>query len=180
MKPVSYVTLSIEGRLDDERRACVDDVVRRARGTATWRSSEAAPRSYALLQFPAGYDAVAIRAASGGTVYEKPVIALAVFPALPEALPPLLDALGGRGRPAGVLACIPCAAGAIVEWDPDLTETQVIVGLIDVELERLRSGRITELLSPLPPSLAATIAARGLQAPQIEPRRILELRIDRA
>jgi hypothetical protein len=36
------------------------------------------------------------------------------------------------------------------------------------------------VLSPLPPALVARLAAEGLEAPQIEPTRILELRIDGA
>jgi hypothetical protein len=172
--------LSIDGLLDDSRRAAVDDVVRRQGGSTIWRTSETAGRTYALLELPDEYDEQPIRAASGGTVYERPVIALALFPVLPEALPPLLEALGGPGRPAGVLACRPCAGGAVVEWDPIVTGVELIMALVGVELARFASGRTAEVLSPLPPSLVAKIAADGLQAPQIEPKRILELRIDRA
>jgi hypothetical protein len=177
---VAYLTLSIDGLLDDAQRAAVDDVVRRQGGSTIWRTSETAGRTYALLELPDEYDEQAIRAASGGTVYERPVIALALFPVLPEALPPLLEALGGPGRPGGVLACRPCAGGVVVEWDPIVTGVELIMGLVGVELARFASGRTAEVLSPLPPSVVAKIAAEGLQAPQIEPKRILELRIDRA
>jgi len=149
-------------------------------GTATWRRSIALDRSYALLELPSATDAAAIAEASGETVYAKPVIALALFPAVPEALSPLVEALAGAGGPAGVLSCASRAGAAIVEWDPEVTATPVIVELIDLELARFRSARIAELLSPLPASLLARIAAEGLQAPQIDPNRILELRIDRA
>lgn len=175
---VAYVTLSIEGSLDDAKRSSIGDAVRRAGGTATWRSSATAGRSYALLEFPDRYDAAEIAAASGGTVYERPVIAVALFPEVAEALPSLLEALGGRGRPAGVLACSACPGGAIVEWDPSVTGAQLIVAIVDLELARFRSGRVTELLSPLPPALVAAVAAGGLQAPQIDLRRVL--RLDRA
>ena len=175
-----YSTVSIDGVLDSKRRAEIDGAVRRAGGTAVWRSSEAAGRTYALLELPDGYDQAAIGAMFAGVVYDKAVIALAVFPALPEALPPVLEALGGAGRPAGVLACRPVPGGAVVEWDPDVTEAGVILGIVDVELRRFAAGRVAELLSPLPPFLVARLAATGLRAPQIEPQRILELRIDRA
>lgn len=177
---VVYSTLSIEGVLEQKRRAEIDDVVLRAGGAAVWRTSEPARRTYALLELPDGYDHAAIRAASAGVVYDKAVIALAVFPTVPEALPPLLEAMGGPGRPAGVLACRPFPGGAVVEWDPDLTQAAVVLGIVDVELRRFGGARVAELLSPLPPPIVAKLAASGLRAPEIEPKRILELRIDRA
>jgi hypothetical protein len=174
---VIYLTLSIEGGLDDARRAPFDDAVRRAGGNAVWRTNEPAGRSYASIEMPEGFDATAIAAPPQGVLYDRPVIALALFPTLPEALPALAEALGGRGAPAGILACRPFPGGLIAEWDPRRTQATVIVGLVDVELARFGSGRKIELLSPLPAEVAATIAADGLQAPQIAPARILELRI---
>ncbi len=177
---VAYLTLSIDGDLDDALRAAIDDAVRREGGKAVWRRSEAAACSYALLELPDRYDGAAIRALVGVMAYDKLVIALAVFPTVAQAMPALLDALGGRGRPAGVLRCRTCNGGAVVDWDPDVTDARVIIGLIDLELGRFASGRVTELLSPLPHWLIAKLAASGLEAPQITPKRILELRIDRA
>lgn len=174
-----YLTLSIEGVLDERRRAAIDDAAALANGRAIWRSSERANRTYALLELADKYDPATLRAA-GGMVYDKPIIAVALFPAMPEALPSLLEALSGPGRPVGVLSCKACPNGVLVEWDPDLTQAPVIMGLVDVELRRFASGRIVELLSPLPPQLVAKVAASGLRAPQIEPQRILELRINGA
>jgi hypothetical protein len=125
-------------------------------------------------------DATAIGAAIQGTVYDVPVIALALFPTVPEALPQLLDALGGEGRPAGILACEPIDGGAIVEWNPEVSDARVVIGTADVELARFKSGRTAELLTPLAPETAAKLAAIGLGAPQIDPDRILELRTEGA
>lgn len=177
---VVYLTLSVDGTLDERRRSAVEGIVARDGGTAVWRTSEKANRSYALFELPQGRNGEDIRAASGGTVYDGPVIALAVFPLVPQALPPLMDALGGPGRPAGVLECRPCAGGVIVEWDPNVTNARVVIGIVDVELRRFSSGRTAEVISPLPPALAAKIAASGLSAPEITPQRILEMWIDRA
>jgi hypothetical protein len=177
---VIYRTLSFEGNVADAQRAAIGDAVRREGGAVVWRASEPAGRSYALLELPDGRETDAIRAASGATAYDRAVIALAVFPAMAQALPPLREALGGHGRPQGVLACRPCSGGIVVEWDPERTRASVILGLIDVELRRFGSGRVAEVLSPLPAPLVAKVAAEGLEAPEIEPRRILELRIDRA
>jgi hypothetical protein len=177
---VIYRTLSLEAKAADVRRAAIDGAVAREGGTVRWRTSEPAGRSYALLELPDGDDAGAIGEACGGAAYDRAVIALAVFPAAAQALPSLLDALGGPGRPAGVLACRPCAGGVVVEWDPARTGAGLVLGLIDVELRRFGGVRTIEVLSPLPAELVARIAAEGLAAPQIEPNKILELRLDRA
>lgn len=171
---VAYLTLSIEGDLDDARRAAIEDAVRRQDGSVLWRTSAAARRSYALLAMPDRYDAAAIRAIAAGRLYDKPIIALAVFPALTEALPLLSESLVGAGRPAGVLECAPIPGGVVVEWDPSLTDAAVVLALVDVELARWQSARTVELLSPLPRPLVAKVAASGLRAPQIVPERILE------
>ena len=131
MRAFDSITLFDAGRLKANFRGAnaeIDDAVRHARGTAVWRSSERASRTYALLELPDGYDHAALRAACAGVVYDKAVIALALFPAVSEALPPMLEALGGAGRPAGILACRPCAGGAVVEWDPDITRAAVVLG----------------------------------------------------
>jgi len=172
---VIYRTLSVEGIVDDARRATTEDLARSRGGTAIWRSSRAAGRSYALLALPRAEDAAQIGAAGGATLYEMPVIALAVYPAVPEALPGLLEALRGAGAPAGVLSCRGFDGGVIVEWDPTRTGAEVVLGIVDVELRRWGGGRRAELLSPLPPEVTLEIAARGLGAPQIGPERILEM-----
>jgi hypothetical protein len=171
---VAYLTLSIEGDLDDARRAAIEDTVRRQGGSVLWRTSAAAGRSYALLAMPDRYDAAAVRAIAGGTLYDRPIIALAVFPALAEALPLLCESLAGAGRPAGVVACVPVPRGVVIEWDPSLTDAAVVLALVDVELRRWQSARTAELLSPLPRPVAAKLAATGLRAPQIGPERVLE------
>jgi len=177
---VVYRTLSFAGNPDDIRRAAIDRAVRDAGGSIRWRTSETAGRSYALLEVPERADAEPIRVATEGAPYDRAVIALAVFPAVPEALPYLIEALAGSGRPEGVLAAHPCARGLVLEWDPERTRARVVVGLVDVELQRFASGRTAEVLSPLPPAIVAKIAAEGLEAPQIDPGRILELRTERA
>ena len=173
------MTLSA-GEIDEERRAAIDAAVTRGGGTATWRTSPGAARSYALLELPDGFERSAVATGFDGTLYDGPIIALALFPAVAEALPALREALTGRGRPAGILASYACTGGVVVEWDPLVTKSPVVFGLVDVELRRFNSGRTAELLTPLPTEIVAAVAAAGLQAPQIEPRRILELGIERA
>jgi hypothetical protein len=176
---VIYFTLSVAGRPDDSRREAIDAAMRARGGRATWRVNPIAGRSYALLEAEAPFAPADVAAASGESVYDAAVIALAVFPTVPEALPHLHDALGGEGRPAGVLAVRPCNEGLIVEWDPQISGARIVSGVIDVELRRFASGRRTELLSPLPPPVLATIASDALQTPELSADRVLELLIDR-
>ena len=167
----------MEGVPTDKQRHALEEAARRGGGDALWRSSAAAGRSYASIAMPKAGTAASIPAPSGATLYEKAVIALAVFPALPEALPPLLDALGGAGRPAGILACRALATGVVIEWDPAVSAARLVTSLVDGELARFACGRTSELLSQLPPDVATQIAAQGLRAEQILPQRVLELQI---
>lgn len=175
-----YLTLVVEGELDDARRAAVDEVIAGQGGIALWRASPTTGRSYGVFELPDGCDRTTIERATGPTLYDGAIIALAVSPAVAEALQHLCDALGGPGRPAGVFGCRRIGDAAVVEWDPEITAPCVVLGLIDVELRRFESGRTARLLSPIPSALAAKLAASGLRAPQIEPARILELRTPRA
>jgi hypothetical protein len=177
---VVYLTLVVEGELVAARRAAVDEVIADQGGTALWRTIPTTGRSYAVFELPDECDRSTIEHATGLTLYDGAIIALAVSPAVAEALPHLCDALGGPGRPAGVLGCRRNGDAAVIEWDPAVTAPSVVLGLIDVELRRFESGRTAQLLSPIPAALAANLAACGLRAPQIEPGRILELRTRRA
>jgi hypothetical protein len=175
---VVYLTISIAGNPDDSRRDAIEGIARAQGGRALWRFNPSAGRSYALLELPDGVDLPEVSTAPTEVAYETAVIAWAVFPTVPEALPSLYAALGGPGRPVGVLACWPCPQGAIIEWDPDSGGIEIIMRLVDVELRRFCSGRRAQLLSPLTPRLSAKIAASGMSAPEIAVDRILELLID--
>ncbi|HEY2475033.1 MAG TPA: hypothetical protein VGI19_09545 [Candidatus Cybelea sp.] len=176
---VIYFTLSVAGRPDDSRRHAIDAAMQARHGRATWRVNPVAGRSYALLEAPSPFDPAEIAMAPGESIYDTAIIALAVSPTVPEALPYLVDALGGEGGPAGVLAVRPCGEGLIVEWDPRISGARVVSAVIDVELARFESGRRAELLSALPPNVLASVAADGLQTPELTADRVLELLIER-
>lgn len=176
---VIYRTISVAAAADETRREAIDRAVRAGGGTATWRIHPLAGRAYALLELPDDFDATRISEAPEETVYESPIIAWALYPTVAEALPYLEEALGGVGRPVGVLACRRCPAGVVVEWDPSRCGIGLLSKLIDVELRRFGSGRRAELLAPLPPAVLLQIAAQGLQTPQIASDRVLELLIER-
>ena len=170
-----YLTISSVGVPDPQRTAAIEGVVARHGGETTWRRNAAANRSYASIASPNEIGALEIPAEPGDVVYEMAIIALAVFPEVAEALPQLAEALGGEGRPAGILACRPIAGGIIVEWNPEVCGAELVLGLIDAELRRYRSGRTAAVLSALPPPVLAAVAARGLQAPEVTTQRILDL-----
>lgn len=174
------MTLSIGGTPDERQRAAVDETARAQGGRTTWRVHPKIGRSYALIESANPVDARSILSVSGGQAYASAVIALAVSPAVAQALPRLEEALGGPGRPSGVFACHRFPGGAVIEWDPEVSSTALVMGLIDVELRRFASGRTAQLLGPLPKSVIAKIASEGLQAPEIRLDRVLEALVDDA
>jgi hypothetical protein len=174
---VNFQTVSFGREASQSERGDVDRIVLGRGGTVEWRTGSRAGRTYGLVALPSGSVESAIGEA---TVHETAIIALAVFPAVAEALPYLFDALAGAGRPAGILGCARCSGGVVVEWDPQRTPVRTVMDLIDVELRRFGGARTAESLAPLPPDVAARIASEGLQSPEIAPDRELETLLERA
>jgi hypothetical protein len=175
---VSAFTIRYREMPGDAERNALESIALRCGGSMSWQASPGFERAYALVEGDA-LDLAAIRAATRGTVLESAVIALAVLPNVAEALPSLLDALGGAGGPVGVVACHAIDGGVIVEWNLDRTEYDVVLGLVDVELQRFHASRVNELLSPLPLEWWTRIAAHGLRAPQIAPDRVLDALLEK-
>jgi hypothetical protein len=178
---VVYRSLRIDGDVDPSVLEAVDAQARSQDAHLVWRTSSRPARTYGLLRW-ATHDGVSeFSVPAGVTAYPTAIIALAVFPAVPEALPFLEQALGGPGRPAGVASCESYdGSAAIVEWDMDRTPAQLVLDLIDVECARFGGGRTAALLSPLPQAWVARLAAAGLRAPEIVPERILDVLVERA
>lgn len=181
---VRWATAKADGIVSESQRAVADAALRDLGCRAQWRVSQRAQRTYALLRCDGESSPDRIQAAVASCavdLYGAPVIALAVYPSVAEALPQLLEAFSGTGRPAGMRSCQPCAGGgAALEWDLALTPASLVLDLIDTELARFRCGRINELLTPLPPEWTARIAADGLRTPDISPERTLETLLERA
>jgi hypothetical protein len=139
------------------------------------------PRSYVLIEGPAGADPAEIEQRfSQGRWYGEAIIALAIEPAPADALPGLLRVLDGPGAPAGVCGCEVAGTKLVVEIQPSLTQPALVLRIVNVELRRTNGYRRVELLSPLPVETIARIAADGLQAPEIAPDRILESLLESA
>ena len=177
---MAALTLRADAKLDGAERGAVDAAVRAAGGTIAWHFSERVGRTYAAAEVPDAAVAAVRGAAAGFSLSEGALIALAVYPSIPEALPLLRDALAGPGRPAGVLAAEPVAGGVAIEWDPRVTSARVLFGIVDAELARFAASRTSELLAPLTPSLEAAVAADGLSTPEIAPERMLDVALERA
>jgi hypothetical protein len=171
-------TLRFQPEPTDAERRAVERIAGDAGARVTWEHSAACKRTYGLVEDADPACISALQEATRATVFARPVIALAVFPSVPEALPPLLDALGGAGRPAGVLSCEACPGGAVVEWDLDACAADAIMRLIDIEIDRFHAARVTALLTPLPLRWWTAIAAAGLHAPEITPERVLEEQLE--
>jgi hypothetical protein len=139
-----------------------------------WRDDPITGRTYALVtaadEVSCGCDAL----------YERPIIALAVRPNPAEALPHLLDAMGGAGRPAGVVACDRIGEEIVIEWDPQMTPVTLIRTLLQAEVGRFGGSYVSRTLAPLPLEVVATIASQGLATPEISADRVLEVLVDRA
>ena len=173
---VTFATVRFGRVASPDERAGVEAALRERGATVAWRASARAGRTYGLAWFPDG----SVAAAPPATVHDAAIIALALFPTVPEALPQLLEAFGGAGRPAALLSCEPCDGGVVVEWNPRSADVALLFALADAELQRYRSGRTVELLAPLPPDVVASIAAEGLSASGAGPDRELETLLERA
>jgi hypothetical protein len=176
---MSAFTLRFQPEPSDAELRAVERAIRDLGAHITWQHATACKRMYGLVEGASPACVAALRELTVATVFDRPVIALAVFPSVPEALPPLMHALGGPGRPAGVVACDACPGGGmILEWDLDTTAVDTVMDLIDIEIERFHARRTNALLTPLPLGWWTTIAGNGLRAPEITPERVLEEQLE--
>ena len=178
MATMSTFSIRFQPEPDDALLAEADAIVMRCGARVTWQHCAACKRTYGLVEGGDATCASALREATRAAVLDRPIIALAIFPSVAEALPPILRALGGPGRPIGVLTCEPVEGGAIVEWDLDVTAFDVVLNVIDIEIDRFRARRVNMLLTPLPLEWWARIAAAGLRSPDITVQRVLESQLE--
>jgi len=175
---VTSFTLRYRTIPSDTERSAVDAAVRRHGAGIAWKDHAALSRSYALVE-EANVDCAAeVAAQASAEIIESPIIALAVSPAAPKALPMLARAFGGPGAQAGVILGETVGGAAIVEWNMERTPVAVVLSLIDLELSRVRCGRGTQLRAPMPQLWWTRIASDGLHAPEIAPDRVLEHLLD--
>lgn len=171
---MSTFTLAYRKLPSDAETGAVESAVDACGARISWTVTPAMERAYALVEEANDRCAAELRERCGAAFVERPIIALAVVPSAPEALPAILHAVGGPGAPAGVRSCERSGDAVVLEWDPQRSGADVVLGLIDVELARFRARRVSSLLSPLSLDWLTRIAATGLGAPEIAPDRVLE------
>jgi hypothetical protein len=144
--------------------------------TATsWR--DACDRTYVLLALTPRADETLLRERVRDVVpdarVDLPALAiLRVTPDRARRLAALADALGGRGRPAGVVASATDGTALVVEVDVRTTPLSSIVASVDAEVGR--DGRRIEPLFPLSDAMLADVAGRLLGLPDLAPNRLIE------
>ncbi|MBD5634995.1 MAG: hypothetical protein IAI49_11000 [Candidatus Eremiobacteraeota bacterium] len=135
----------------------------------------AADRTYACARSARdGEDALRdlLRAELAGACVDSPPIAvLRVSPDRLHRLAPLASALGGAGRPAGVVRCATERSALVVEVDVRATPLSLIVALIDVETS---GGRRIEPILPLCDDVLAELAGSILGEPDLDASRLIE------
>lgn len=149
--------------------ARIEQLVSRSGGTIAWQQNPHFERTYALIE---GVDAALT------PEMDPAIIALAVRPSTPEALPKLEEALGGGGRPSGMSVCERAGDAVILEWNLEVTPARIVLELVDIELARYHASRTNTLLCRIPLAWWTAIAAEGLSAPEIAPNRVLEALIE--
>ncbi|MHB8147022.1 MAG: hypothetical protein ACYDGM_07175 [Vulcanimicrobiaceae bacterium] len=175
-------TLTVRMATDSGHADCVavDFAVRDDGASVSWSPRGRTGLQYGCITGASEQLPAVLSAVRGASIRAAEIIAVAVYPSVPEALPAIADALGGPGAPSGVCGLEVTAGGIVVEWDPSRTAASTIYGLIDIELTRFAASRVTELLTPLGDELLAQIAAHGLRAPELQSDRILERALERS
>jgi hypothetical protein len=140
----------------------------------SWVLAASLARTYARCEVAAeAEDAIARLGPAGpARVDLPPLVVLQIVPEGAAALAALAEALGGEGRPRGIVSCERAAPALVVELDSDVTSLDLVVALIDAEL-RGRPRRIVPLL-PLEDDVLARFAAARLGAAAFGASRIIE------
>ena len=136
-------------------------------------------RTYATVALARDPDLATLRSAVVGIVDEPPLLVLRVTPTAPHFAAAIAHALGGPGRPAGVLATFARASDVVVECDRSRTSLATLVALVDCELASSPGRRIEPLVGIDDATLVA-FAANVLGELDLESSRLIEPHVARA
>ncbi len=171
---IRFASVRYDGVLGPRER---DETVRSLGSTGADVTSwnVAGGRTYSRVRLePAGETAALAFLRRDARVDVPALAVLRVEPLWPSTLPALFDALGGPGRPAGVVDVRPDGDSAlIVELDCRTTAPALLLALIDVELRAAPGRRIVPLL-PFDDDVLATFAGAMLHEPNLDRSRLIE------
>ncbi len=171
---IRFASVRYDGVLDPSER---DETVRALRSTGADVTSwnVAAGRTYAGVRFPAGAaERTTAHLRSAARVDEPPLAVLRVEPADARTLPALQHALGGPGRPAGVVDVRRDGERAlVVELDWRTTAPALLLAAIDVELATAPGRRILPLIA-FDDAVLAAFAGAALGEPDLDASRLIE------
>ncbi len=172
-----YASVRYGGALDASEREAFTRTLRCGGASPiSWNATAAA--SYAGIQLEASCDVAALRAALPTfRIDAPPLVVLRVKPSHPRMLDRLSHALGGDGRPAGIVGAAHDGDALIVEIEPRRTALALVVALIDVEL-RGAPARTIEPLVPLDDATLAAFVGDVLAVPELDTTRIIETHVE--
>jgi hypothetical protein len=131
-------------------------------------------RTYGLLTFADGTEVAALAGALGDArLHEPPLAIVEIVPDQKRRLAALSHALGGPGRPAGVVDAQVTADSLLLEVDASKTPLSLILDIIDCELETAPGRRIVPLI-PLNDEMLAALARDLINDPAFDSSRLIE------
>jgi hypothetical protein len=170
-----FAGVRYHGVLDETGRNAATRSLRSAGAEPTsWTSG--AGYTYASVLLGSECDVERI-VAEGGRVDCPPLVVLRIRPDAGRRLAALESALGGPGRPAGVLEARPDGGALIVEFDARRTPLDVVVALVDAELASA-PGRTIEPLVTLDDRTLTGFASSLLNETALDPSRLIETHLE--
>ncbi len=137
-------------------------------------------RTYLALALPEAVDVETVGREIGAVRVDSPALAVwEIVPAHTERLAALEHALGGPGRPLGVVEATRTAHSLIVAFDGTRTAPILVLDIVDVELEPAPGRRILPLL-PWDDDLLTAFARDRLGDPALDRSRLIESYIEEA
>ncbi len=162
--------------LAPSEREMVDRSVR-SLGAAVTSWNDAGERTFALVALGGTANAVTLRATlEGADVAVPPRAVLRVRVPQGRHKAALASALGGAGRPAGVVASATEADAVVIEVDVRTTPLALLVTLVDVVADGC--ARRIEPVVPLGDEELTALAGAILGEPSLAPSRLIETYVE--
>ncbi len=168
-----YASVRFADALDRQERESATRELRSAGATATsWKTT--ATRTYAGLEVDPAADLERLgERLTDARLDLPPLGVLRVRPVHAHLLARLSDALGGAGRPSGVIDLVSDGDAVVVEFETHRTPLHLVIALIDGELASA-PGRTIEPLVPLDDATLAAFAGDVLAIADLDASRIIE------